>query len=176
MDCWPKTNCTPAESWIHQPNNFSEPAFEISHRFVKVTLFYSFRTKSLSKISLTYHQVAPVNYQDHPRMCGEHWNEYVDSTWMIGSPPHVRGTPCYKPSNDPAPWDHPRMCGEHSGHWVHAITCTGSPPHVRGTPCNTIRGAPIRRITPACAGNTVERDYYLSVCQDHPRMCGEHLP
>ena len=29
------------------------------------------------------------------------------------------------------------------------------------------------RITPACAGKSSREQYYLSVLQDHPRMCGE---
>ena len=33
--------------------------FAAAHRFIKVTPFYLFHTKIPSKISLTYHQVAP---------------------------------------------------------------------------------------------------------------------
>src|SRR5690606_27503540 len=52
----------------------------------------------------------------------------------------------------------------------------GSPPHVRGTQAEYQGKKADRRITPACAGNTVLRHTCQPPSSDHPRMCGEHLP
>lgn len=38
--------------------------FYIKHRSIKVTLFSEIHIKIFSKISLTYHQIAPNNLQD----------------------------------------------------------------------------------------------------------------
>ena len=35
---------------------------------------------------------------------------------------------------------------------------------------------PLRRITPACAGNTTEIKIFLGLNKDHPRLCGEYHP
>ncbi len=50
----------------------------------------------------------------------------------------------------------------------------GSPPRVRGTPGHQDREAPVRGITPACAGNTMIGRYLRRQAGDHPRVCGEH--
>ena len=74
-------------------------------------------------------------WEDHPRMCGEHYFCILAHRPFSGSPPHVRGTlhpslspsrsfgitpACagntYIPSRSCLPrQDHPRMCGEHAG-------------------------------------------------------------
>ena len=68
------------------------------------------------------------------------------------------------------------MCGEHSGTSKSTSTLNGSPPHVRGTPDYPSLAFPLERITPACAGNTQPVSYVYGKGEDHPRMCGEHLP
>ena len=35
----------------------------------------------------------PINFRDHPRMCGEHFFMSVQECGMAGSSPHVRGAP-----------------------------------------------------------------------------------
>ena len=72
--------------------------------------------------------------RDHPRMCGEHAETWIQSSLPQGSSPHVRGAqpvvraehivggiiPACAGSTPrnlllvSAPWDHPRMCGEHA--------------------------------------------------------------
>ena len=70
--------------------------------------------------------------------------------------------------------DHPRMCGENSVVPSSASSNKGSPPHVRGKPTIKSRLAQAMGITPACAGKTFVQALQISICQDHPRMCGEN--
>ena len=71
--------------------------------------------------------------------------------------------------------DHPRMCGENSVVPSSASSNKGSPPHVRGKPTIKSRLAQAMGITPACAGKTFVQALQISICQDHPRMCGENV-
>ncbi|PKU92722.1 hypothetical protein CQR47_0571 [Bifidobacterium thermophilum] len=133
--------------------------------------------------------------RDHPRMCGEHGMFPLMLFFRLGSSPHVRGTlnqlresfnqagiipACAgNTSDNPRGFgfggDHPRMCGEHLTTQAYGGIVLGSSPHVRGT---HIDEAHIYReigIIPACAGNTHGRVTLFVLCQDHPRMCGEHF-
>ncbi len=80
------------------------------------------------------HGSSPACRRDHPRMCGEHAETWIQSSLPQGSSPHVRGAqpvvraehivggiiPACAGSTPrnlllvSAPWDHPRMCGEHA--------------------------------------------------------------
>ena len=71
--------------------------------------------------------------------------------------------------------DHPRMCGENSFVPSSASSNKGSPRHVRGKPTIKSRLAQAMGITPACAGKTFVQALQISICQDHPRMCGENV-
>ena len=50
----------------------------------------------------------------------------------------------------------------------------GSPPLARGILLNLRLRRSIRRITPACAGNTISKDFPQCLIQDHPRLRGEY--
>ena len=65
------------------------------------------------------------------------------------------------------------MCGEKLHADVFCNNCEGSPPHVRGKAYifHTFWG--VERITPACAGKSVQRLLHSYNSWDHPRMCGE---
>ena len=111
---------------------------------------------------------------DHPRMCGEHWRSLSVYELVMGSSPHVRGTPkgdnhgfhpegiipacAGNTANKLADrWglrDHPRMCGEHAKATIIRGDSKGSSPHVRGTPAVPDEQGETRGIIPACAGNT----------------------
>ena len=127
-------------------------------------------------------------------MCGENVGIITYKGQTVGSPPRVRGKPCDNLRGflewgiTPACagktfigrcWrrkyqDHPRVCGENRNALQCKCNMLGSPPRVRGKlrfDSHSINNA---RITPACAGKT---DFSLcgsSVCQDHPRVCGEN--
>ena len=97
---------------------------------------------------------SPTATRDHPRVCGEHRSNSLDSTrppWII---PACAGNTDHAPTlvSDPR----------------------GSSPRVRGTRGSPLRGAFACGIIPACAGNTGEPDAWSARTRDHPRVCGEH--
>ena len=51
---------------------------------------------------------------------------------------------------------------------------TGSPPHTRGKHCHILIRFPLRRITPAHAGKTIQKHNTPYKPQDHPRTRGEN--
>ena len=92
--------------------------------------------------------------KDHPRLRGEHENQYHSQDSTQGSPPPTRGTRVYMPfctadvRITPAYAgntqsrnlkscfcrDHPRLRGEHCSQTVCKEFRAGSPPPTRGTP------------------------------------------
>lgn len=116
-------------------------------------------------------------------MCGE----YYDQKWLAqpsrGSPPHVRGilnytskkvkafriTPACAGNTSKARkkpckrLDHPRMCGEYGLIRTQAPASSGSPPHVRGIRIIRKDKKQFIGITPACAGNTLNRALKIGV-------------
>ena len=133
--------------------------------------------------------------KDHPRVCGENRCSTKACCCTIGSPPRVRGKPRTRrvklsssritpacagktalySGSSAANGDHPRVCGENSITVVSSPFGQGSPPRVRGKRTNSRNLAVKRRITPACAGKTVEDDRWHRISQDHPRVCGENF-
>ena len=97
-----------------------------------------------------FHQITSV--QDHPRLCGEYSLDNFHISHISGSPPPMRGIPCFL---DPitkilritpayagntygdnelisSMEDHPRLCGEYQGVRRSHKTRLGSPPPMRG--------------------------------------------
>ena len=132
---------------------------------------------------------------DHPRVCGEQKGAFCHLKPPHGSPPRVRGTAklkffrlifqritpaCAGNSSLPQglsllPRDHPRVCGEQRHHQGYRHHLWGSPPRVRGTVYRPHETKPMRRITPACAGNSSPRFPGPPGPRDHPRVCGEQF-
>ena len=132
--------------------------------------------------------------RDHPRMCGEHMVQGLDTLVDAGSSPHVRGArdvdtvarlqigiiPACAGSTQrkrtPRPHgrDHPRMCGEHAAIQLASSAESGSSPHVRGARIPIASATSRWGIIPACAGSTFRWPPRIRVSRDHPRMCGEH--
>ena len=91
-------------------------------------------------------------HEDHPRVCGEKMSNFSRCSFIMGSPPRMRGketmlrcavgahriTPAYagkslRPGGVAGTrQDHPRMCGEKGCLPPEISVGTGSPPHVRG--------------------------------------------
>ena len=114
-------------------------------------------------------------------MRGEHKLTLSDDHSRLGSPPHARGTPSTTEiiergegitpacagntvvvqSPNSIDRDHPRMRGEHWIVLVPPSNYPGSPPHARGTPFQECYFNPLFRITPACAGNTLDKPLHL---------------
>ena len=131
--------------------------------------------------------------RDHPRVCGEQQLTGPFRRLSAGSPPRVRGTafaipfrasllritpacagnsPCFM-AHQTARGDHPRVCGEQFPASLPRRQAPGSPPRVRGTVVVFQKGDRVRRITPACAGNSMGYDGAMPRLGDHPRVCGE---
>ena len=140
----------------------------------------------------------PVRWQqrsnwDHPRACGEKFDELTHFSRKQGSPPRVRGKgfPCscrlLQEGITPARAgksctpsavlvsgrDHPRACGEKSFSHSARRVGSGSPPRVRGKASERLTTANYDRITPARAGKRYSLRPLNSACWDHPRACGE---
>ena len=69
--------------------------------------------------------------------------------------------------------DHPRVCGEQLTDGLAHALVIGSPPRVRGTVQRLPGSRRLRRITPACAGNSGHPACCCRSGEDHPRVCGE---
>ena len=111
---------------------------------------------------------------DHPRICGEHFQDFTAPSPSGGSSPHMRGTliavrdvacpiriiPAYagntqSPRRTRIRWrDHPRICGEHRIPPYYLAQVEGSSPHMRGTPIGYVVQNTTGGIIPAYAGNT----------------------
>ena len=131
--------------------------------------------------------------EDHPRVCGEQDIPCKGGNNDRGSPPRVRGTALagtqarnirrITPAcagNSPqgrvaltTEQDHPRVCGEQYNININSGNGKGSPPRVRGTGLRQSIDAYDLRITPACAGNSLESRMTTAEWWDHPRVCGE---
>ena len=130
----------------------------------------------------------------HPRMRGEHADQYSVPSSRVGSSPHARGARAgpRRPGrigrlipacagSTPAPSDrrsrppaHPRMRGEHADRAEAADGEGGSSPHARGAhTALAVHGRGLRLI-PACAGSTRTGRHMSRASTAHPRMRGEH--
>ena len=134
--------------------------------------------------------------RDHPRVCGEKFdNPKIDNS-QLGSPPRMRGkgsgfgccpcrpgiTPAYAGKSLlfwhflPGRWDHPRVCGEKCPAVPLRCVLKGSPPRMRGKGVNPCNQRVAVRITPAYAGKRVMQHPIERGDGDHPRVCGEKRP
>ncbi len=131
---------------------------------------------------------------DHPRICGEHYQQMLAFDPEEGSSPHMRGAraaggrgphrrriiPAHAGSTrrpyrrrSPGP-DHPRTCGEHTVSRSTPDSWPGSSPHMRGAPPIHETGHLRLGIIPAHAGSTGWSRRWTTTTRDHPRTCGEH--
>ena len=114
-------------------------------------------------------------FRDHPRVCGEKFdNPKIDNS-QLGSPPRMRGkapfpsgafskggiTPAYAgkrisvPSIQSGAGDHPRVCGEKLTFGLGSSIRTGSPPRMRGKAAGFGLFLDVPGITPAYAGKSL---------------------
>ena len=131
--------------------------------------------------------------RDHPRLCGEKFDQMCFAGRDPGSPPPMRGkvtvnpdgsvthgiTPAYagkRPfavNKTPAGGDHPRLCGEKFSESLQTLVMIGSPPPMRGKDATIEFRVPVLRITPAYAGKRCSHCHKTLDKWDHPRLCGE---
>ena len=122
-------------------------------------------------------QVFAVNFQDHPRVCGEKLLLLASIAPCSGSPPRMRGkvseikrrltkagiTPAYAGKSPGtrqqagASQDHPRVCGEKLSWRAASRLFAGSPPRMRGKVQLDNQAAGRVGITPAYAGKSPGR-------------------
>ena len=118
----------------------------------------------------------PTSLWDHPRLRGEYKKTSARPGNPVGSPPLARGvriasaiqiagdriTPACAGSTPfslqrlRANWDHPRLRGEYWSHRQSGSWTGGSPPLARGVRGGKRMPSYRDRITPACAGSTIE--------------------
>ena len=120
-------------------------------------------------------------FRDHPRVCGEKYEDLMYNPKVMGSPPRVRGkgqpptfaapaariTPACAGKSEQSrrrnrvAWDHPRVCGEKSGFLPFISIQRGSPPRVRGKVADDLVDSEHPGITPACAGKRLKRSHSI---------------
>ena len=135
-----------------------------------------------------------VAFEDHPRVCGNHYKARYADLRKAGSPPRVRepripisisilhlgitpacaGTTRWDRDGTMATRDHPRVCGNHSSFSSSVMFSLGSPPRVREPHRRWQPRDAEGRITPACAGTTGLQRCLSGTGEDHPRVCGNH--
>ena len=71
--------------------------------------------------------------------------------------------------------DHPRLRGEYNADSMSEWLLPGSPPLARGILPARLPEQENYRITPACAGNTLQVPFLFVRNEDHPRLRGEYL-
>ena len=67
------------------------------------------------------------------------------------------------------------MCGKNVSDGVTVTFPAGSPPRVREKLNQIVANGIASRITPACAGKTMEIIERFAILQDHPRVCGKNI-
>ena len=72
--------------------------------------------------------------------------------------------------------DHPRVCGEHRLSSSAISPLSGSSPRMRGARIDSVEEHIHLGIIPAYAGSILRRKSEMALDQDHPRVCGEHIP
>ncbi|RYQ51536.1 hypothetical protein PG1604B_1278 [Bifidobacterium pseudolongum subsp. pseudolongum] len=129
---------------------------------------------------------------DHPRTCGANLDGGVETAWLGGSSPHMRGKrglltegdivdgiipahagqTFYRPPAHHGRPDHPRTCGANSSRSNTSTFKNGSSPHMRGKPARLAPPVARSRIIPAHAGQTPMLLPRPMKNPDHPRTCG----
>ena len=107
-------------------------------------------------------------------MCGENRPHDAALVYAIGSPPRVRGKRKALSIVVERSRITPARAGKTKGGQLRCLKKGGSPPRVRGKPDRHAIIHARLRITPACAGKTRHFRPSQSLCEDHPRVCGEN--
>ena len=130
----------------------------------------------------------------YPRVCGEHVGLAAAEIDFNDLPPRVRGALARRPrdgqrlrltpacagstslprASPRSSSTYPRVCGEHAPALPLRPSMIDLPPRVRGAPGIARSTLRRRRLTPACAGSTPERQSPVSGRSTYPRVCGEH--
>ncbi len=99
---------------------------------------------------------------------------FLEAHALIQNSPAHAGNTLDKNATVTIAQDHPRLRGEYTVGALLIPSSLGSPPLARGILKFIESEMNVRRITPACAGNTYQRSPERSVLRDHPRLRGEY--
>ena len=92
----------------------------------------------------------------------------------FGNTPACAGNTRHKTADGKTRTEHPRLCEEYVIIPVKTDHLSGPPPYARGIPVLILSGVNLTRNTPACAGNTREKNTITFASPDHPRLRGEY--
>ena len=107
-------------------------------------------------------------------MCGKN-GSYIPFTGLSGRiTPACAGKTVYLRINSLVLRDHPRVCGKNFLSVQTGVPMRGSPPRVREKRYYFNDSVVSTRITPACAGKTLQFLNVRVLLQDHPRVCGKN--
>ena len=112
---------------------------------------------------------------DHPRLCGEKYNNIWKEVIYLGSPPPMRGKVEEKPVKIEKTGIAPAYAGKSQCRIKSAGVKSGSPPPMRGKAKALQRHLIPHRITPAYAGKRRFEQNRKHRREDHPRLCGEKV-
>ncbi len=115
-----------------------------------------------------------MEYQDHPRRCGENKDLARYYQHQRGSPPQVRGKLILGIGYGSSRGITPAGAGKTYSACNFRNRLPGSPPRMRGKLPSLISAAITLRITPADAGKTDYAQPAFAAEEDHPRGCGEN--
>ena len=134
------------------------------------------------------------NHSEHPRVCGENFQEPGKTRPDTGTSPRMRGKlgrartrqrcarniPAYAGKTQGvtqrtfAPEEHPRVCGENKPKPPWNPRPRGTSPRMRGKPILKEIAHKLGRNIPAYAGKTMWTLCPSMVAEEHPRVCGEN--
>ena len=106
-------------------------------------------------------------------MCGEKPALAAMVSYLVGSPPHVRGKEGRVRLFQRLGGITPAYAGKSAQKVLSFWPIRGSPPHMRGKVIVDLVLTERHRITPAYAGKSSGRTAKYGTSGDHPRMCGE---
>ena len=119
-------------------------------------------------------RIAGSEWEDHPRIRGEHVRGVCSALSHCGSSPHTRGAQMRVKAEDYESGIIPAYAGSTLAEARSDRRQGGSSPHTRGAPDESVYLAQRPRIIPAYAGSTIARSSVHWASADHPRIRGEH--
>ena len=111
--------------------------------------------------------------QDHPRVCGEKFQLFIELCFVLGSPPRMRGKGTSAVVMRRQLGITPAYAGKSRGLPLNRCRLLGSPPRMRGKGSKSMAKRTSMGITPAYAGKSQNQDEIKNWDGDHPRVCGE---
>ena len=116
----------------------------------------------------------PLSHKGSPPRVREELFFFDRSFYIFWITPACAGRTGYRKNKKFCREDHPRVYGKNKDTDTTSRYCRGSPPRVREELTGAGTGTSDSRITPACAGRTINRFNVIKHQKDHPRVCGKN--